>query len=38
LLPLYVPLGATYTGEPIRRVHTSFDAGVIAMDVYRFGS
>ena len=38
LLPLFVALGTARNDEPIRRVHESFDRGVIAMDVYRFGS
>jgi 4,5-DOPA dioxygenase extradiol len=37
LLPLYVPLGATRMGEPIRQIHASFDKGVLAMDIYAFG-
>jgi 4,5-DOPA dioxygenase extradiol len=38
LLPLYLALGATTRGEPIRRVHASYEHGVLAMDVYRFGA
>ena len=38
LLPLYVPLGATRAGEPIRQIHASFDKGVLAMDIYAFGA
>jgi len=38
LLPLYVALGAAHEGEPIRRVHASVDAGIVAMDAYRFGA
>lgn len=37
LLPLYIPLGATRPGEPIRQIHASFDKGVLAMDIYAFG-
>lgn len=37
LLPLYVPLGATRPGEPVRQIHASFDRGVLAMDIYAFG-
>jgi 4,5-DOPA dioxygenase extradiol len=37
LLPLYVALGAARDGEPVRRVHSSLEHGVLAMDVYRFG-
>lgn len=37
LLPLFVALGATGDGEPIRRLHASYEYGVLAMDTYRFG-
>lgn len=37
LLPLYVALGTSREGEPVRRIHASVEHGVIAMDVYRFG-
>jgi 4,5-DOPA dioxygenase extradiol len=37
ILPLFVALGATAAGEPIRRVHGSYEHAVLAMDVYRFG-
>ena len=38
LLPLFVALGASDDGEPIRRLHTSYEYGVLAMDTYQFGS
>lgn len=37
LLPLYVALGTSPAGEPVRRLHHSVDR-VIAMDVYQFGA
>ena len=37
LLPLFVALGASAAGEPVRRLHTSYEYGVLAMDTYRFG-
>jgi 4,5-DOPA dioxygenase extradiol len=37
LLPLFVALGAAGDGEPIRRLHSSYEYGVLAMDTYRFG-
>jgi 4,5-DOPA dioxygenase extradiol len=37
LLPLFVALGAASDGEPIRRLHSSYEYGVLAMDTYRFG-
>jgi 4,5-DOPA dioxygenase extradiol len=37
LLPLFVALGAVDSGEPIRRLHASYEYGVLAMDTYRFG-
>jgi 4,5-DOPA dioxygenase extradiol len=37
ILPLFVALGATHPEDPVTRVHTSFEHGVLAMDVYRFG-
>ena len=37
LLPLFVALGAAAPGEPIRRLHSSYEYGVLAMDTYRFG-
>ena len=38
LLPLFVALGASGAGEPIRRLHTSYEYGVLAMDTYQFGA
>ena len=38
LLPLFVALGAIGDGEPVRRLHTSYEYGVLAMDTYRFGA
>ena len=38
LLPLFVALGATEPGEPVRRLHSSYEYGVLAMDTYRFGA
>ena len=38
LLPLFVALGASEPGEPVRRLHTSYEYGVLAMDTYRFGA
>ena len=38
LLPLFVALGASNDGEPIRRLHSSYEYGVLAMDSYRFGA
>ena len=37
ILPLFAALGATEPGEPITRVHHSYEHGVLSMDVYRFG-
>lgn len=37
ILPLFVALGAAGVTDPITRVHGSYDRGVLAMDVYRFG-
>ena len=37
LLPLFIPLGATRPGEPVRQIHASCDKGVLAMDIYAFG-
>jgi 4,5-DOPA dioxygenase extradiol len=37
ILPLFVALGATAKDEPVVRVHHSYEHGVLAMDVYRFG-
>ena len=37
LLPLFVALGAAGEGEPIRRLHSSYEYGVLAMDTYSFG-
>jgi len=37
LLPLFVALGARFDGEPVERLHQSYEHGVIAMDLYRFG-
>ena len=38
LLPLFVALGASEPGEPVRRLHTSYEYGVLAMDTYQFGA
>ena len=38
LLPLFVALGAAAEGEPVKRLHTSYEYGVLAMDTYRFGA
>ena len=38
LLPLFVVLGAAQDGEPIKRLHTSYEYGVLSMDTYRFGA
>lgn len=38
LLPLFVAMGATAKDEPIRRLHSSYEYGVLAMDTYRFGA
>ena len=38
LLPLFVALGASEAGEPVRRLHASYEYGVLAMDTYQFGS
>lgn len=38
LLPLFVALGAAGDDEPIRRLHSSYEYGVLAMDAYRFGA
>ena len=38
LLPLFVAMGAANDDEPIRRLHTSYEYGVLAMDTYRFGA
>ena len=37
ILPLFVALGATTNSEPVTRPHASYEHGVLAMDVYRFG-
>jgi 4,5-DOPA dioxygenase extradiol len=37
ILPLFVALGATAVSEPVTRLHDSFEHGVLAMDIYRFG-
>jgi 4,5-DOPA dioxygenase extradiol len=38
LLPLFVALGAADEGEPIKRLHSSYEYGVLAMDTYQFGA
>jgi 4,5-DOPA dioxygenase extradiol len=38
LLPLFIALGASDDDEPIRRLHTSCEYGVISMDTYQFGT
>jgi 4,5-DOPA dioxygenase extradiol len=38
LLPLFVAMGAANDDEPVRRLHTSFEYGVLAMDTYQFGA
>ena len=38
LLPLFVALGASAPDEPVRRLHTSYEYGVLAMDTYQFGA
>jgi 4,5-DOPA dioxygenase extradiol len=38
LLPLFVALGASAKDEPVRRMHSSYEYGVLAMDTYRFGA
>lgn len=37
LLPLFVALGTAGEGEPVERLHASFEYGVLAMDTYQFG-
>ncbi len=37
LLPLFVAMGATDEDEPIVRLHTSYEYGVLSMDTYQFG-
>lgn len=37
LLPVFSALGAAYDDEPGKRVHASYEHGVLAMDVYQFG-
>lgn len=37
LLPLFVAMGAAGQGEPAARIHSSYEYGVLAMDVYAFG-
>ncbi len=38
LLPLFVAMGASSPDEPVERMHTSYEYGVLAMDTYRFGA
>lgn len=38
LLPLFVAMGASRHDEPVRRMHSSYEYGVLAMDTYRFGA
>jgi 4,5-DOPA dioxygenase extradiol len=38
LLPLFVALGASARDEPVKRLHASYEYGVLAMDTYRFGA
>jgi len=37
LMPLFVAMGAAGEGAPARRLHSSHEYGVLAMDVYAFG-
>ena len=37
LLPLFVAMGASDEGEPVKRLHSSYEYGVLAMDAYQFG-
>jgi 4,5-DOPA dioxygenase extradiol len=36
-LPLFAVLGAAGEGEPGRRIHTSYDRGLLSLDSYAFG-
>jgi len=38
LLPLFVAMGASGAEESIKRLHSSFEYGVLAMDTYAFGA
>ena len=38
LLPLFVAMGAAADGEPVKRLHASYEYGVLAMDTYQFGA
>jgi 4,5-DOPA dioxygenase extradiol len=38
LLPLFVAMGAANENEPIKRLHNSYEYGVLAMDTYQFGA
>ena len=38
LLPLFVAMGAADKKEPIKRLHSSYEYGVLAMDTYAFGA
>ena len=38
LLPLFVAMGAANDDEPVSRLHTSYEYGVLAMDTYQFGA
>ncbi|MGE0629486.1 MAG: dioxygenase [Hyphomicrobiaceae bacterium] len=38
LLPLFVAMGAADDDEPVSRLHTSYEYGVLSMDAYRFGA
>ncbi len=38
LLPLFVAMGASDEDEPVTRLHTSYEYGVLSMDAYQFGA
>jgi 4,5-DOPA dioxygenase extradiol len=38
LLPLFVAMGAANDEEPVSRLHSSYEYGVLAMDTYQFGA
>ena len=38
LLPLFATLGAAHDEEQGRRIHASYDRGLLSLDAYAFGA
>jgi 4,5-DOPA dioxygenase extradiol len=36
-LPLFAALGVAHDGEPVTRIHASYDRGLLSLDAYAFG-